>query len=982
MSQRKESKISLERLTLILFILVLTLCVYLLTDHRLERFLGASSLGRGAGIGEILRPQNSVRRRLGNDLQYLDIANQAKVFDGDMVFTGKDSSVEIKLSDGSSIKLSEDSLVALHQRAGENVLEIQKGSIVGTLGARQSLLVEINNQVKRVTSTHAGAQVAISSGDQEFTASDDSVKTEVQDSAGKSSSRHVEVWANSSLELVAPLPDALLKVGKMYRPPSERAPASVMGGRGIAVHLGWHDPHPAKNYEIMLGTSAAFSGSETRTLTANEQSVETPRLMPGRYFWRVRRVQSASDMGWSKSRQFNIEESGEGLVGSPRLKEPAAGQAFVYNPDPRGFLRLSWDARESAHEYLIQLARGATFSESQVVMSQVVSGTQLYVQKMSSGIYSWRVSAILESGEMTVFSDPIHFEIDLDRPVPQNNDRSFEIEEPEASLDRGWRWMWARVRHILIAEAYADGNERAPDLHWQAVAGAVRYQIMIARSADLKVDLKTYTSNTNALFWGEYSPGDYYWRVTAVEPDGRLGILGLVAHFKVQMKSPVALTHGEQVQTANSSMELNQPLKDVKMEWRGVRFSKRYEVDVQDAATKASVFHGVATSKSLAFRPSAEGHYQWRVRALDVQKNPITRFSDYADIQVTRNLVLKAPELQSPANNQVVTIKVPRLKNGRAPAAVQDAPLKLDWHPVDGAAEYGIQVAKDPGFQQMVLDQGVSANTDQVKVPTGSDYYWRVSAKRGRSVSSYSEVRKISFNQSVTDVVVPPSKDSRLGWRYDLGLSTLVSTISETTSDGIVTQVSSAQEIPSLMLGAGYGWKNWDVGVEFFPTIPQSQAGIALPFEITDTLMVERKDLMSFGSRGSRIRISLIGDLSYQTFSDPSVDTTNQDIDTPSVVVRTTSVLWADIGPRAYFHLGSREHFVTVTIGHSLHGTTSEVESTGYIASSVSGLRFQLRGEFMLTRSIFLPVTLDSISLSGQPSISQTGLAFGLGIRF
>ena len=304
---------------------------------------------------------------------------------------------------------------------------------------------------------------------------------------------------------------------------------------------------------------------------------------------------------------------------------------------------------------------------------------------------------------------------------------------------------------------------------------------MIARSADLKTDPKVYDAKTNSLSWSDYSPGDYYWNVTAVDSDHQFGVPGVVTHFKVHMKSPSAITRGEVVQNTDDPAELDRPLKPIPLKWKGVRFSDRYEVEVVDSATKKSVVRADANGHTYSFEPPTEGSYEWTVRALDHHKNPITQFAPYSDLQVTRNLNMKTPELSSPPNGQVVAVKVPKTK-GRTPAALPDSTVKLDWKPVDGAEEYQVQVAKDPDFQQVVSEAAQKDSNQEIKVPPTNAYYWRVNAKRGRFISAWSEVRQVSFTQeavSEAPAEAPKEIHSPPLWGLNLGLNTLISNVNE-----------------------------------------------------------------------------------------------------------------------------------------------------------------------------------------------------------
>ena len=482
LSSLKTRKI-VEKLALVFAAFFLALCVYLLTDHRLERLLSGRSF-RSDNIGEAHELTNDVRRRFSDDLQWMNIADEAKVFDGDLVFTGKKSSVNITLKDGSAVKLSEDSLVAIHLRDGDAVLELEKGTILGTLGDRQKIVLEVNGHVTRVTGGHANAKVTLSIPENkteapEMTLSDNSVK--VESLGDDQDDKHAEnvlpppvpgqaaakpevkpsIRPEIAIELTEPAPNVSLKIGKLFRPTDTRSPASPTNNAvGLPVRLGWQDVYHAGNYEVQLSNAADFSSSQTQTLASNSLTETTPRLLPGKYFWRVRRKDpSATKAAWSKTRQFEVAEQGDGLPGAPQLVQPGTGLAFIYNPAPNSFMPLQWAAQGSNKKYLIQVSRTADFTASQLLVNQAVDATTYYVPSLGAGTYYWRVCAINEAGEMTVFSDPWTFKVELDRPVPQNNDSDYEIEGQESSIRPNS--VWQRLWSAFVADAYGDTTEKS-----------------------------------------------------------------------------------------------------------------------------------------------------------------------------------------------------------------------------------------------------------------------------------------------------------------------------------------------------------------------------------------------------------------------------------------------------------------------------------------------------------------------------------------
>mgnify|MGYP000374426447 CR=1 FL=1 len=93
-------------------LLVFLVSAYLISNPSLiDSFLDKKIKGHEIAI--VLHSTNDVRRRHKKSFQWLSLDKKKAIIDGDSVFTGSDSTSEIKLHSGSRIRLSENSLVVL-----------------------------------------------------------------------------------------------------------------------------------------------------------------------------------------------------------------------------------------------------------------------------------------------------------------------------------------------------------------------------------------------------------------------------------------------------------------------------------------------------------------------------------------------------------------------------------------------------------------------------------------------------------------------------------------------------------------------------------------------------------------------------------------------------------------------------------------------------------------------------------------------------
>ena len=68
------------------------------------------------------------------------------------------------------------------------------------------------------------------------------------------------------------------------------------------------------------------------------------------------------------------------------------------------------------------------------------------------------------------------------------------------------------------------------------------------------------------------------------------------------------------------------------------------------------------------------------------------------------------------------------------------------WEPIDDAIEYQVQIASDPQFDQIVVDQRIASDTFEpnVELHSGLDHFWRVQATNTCGSGHWSEIRQFT----------------------------------------------------------------------------------------------------------------------------------------------------------------------------------------------------------------------------------------------
>ena len=457
----------------------------------------------------------------------------------------------------------------------------------------------------------------------------------------------------------------------------------------------WKPVRRAAKYEFQLSADAGFRSIVTGgTVSTYNKAFTLDRSLPdGSYHWRVRAVNGAGDAGrWSPGRSLTKRWSTR-----PTLLAPSDGTAVSFPSQP---LVLRWEPVPHAVKYVVTVAADSALA-TQVLgtASNPVETVGTVVTPSGSldpGQYWWAVT-----------------------PVNALGNRGAR------SAISSFTWDWPSSTSVHVNDLNADPRVYDPQFAWDRVPGAARYEVEVNPSQDFAVGSKVCCSDKTvgtSLSPAKVFPNNtYYWRVRAIDPDGRSGVWNVGAPFQKTFDPVTPSVPNLALRENDALLDPGDTTDSPVITWGAVPGAASYDVQVVPhdmvfgcnwsdpdwtVATATTAWTPLATGGSTPVPPKAatteadrlvDGH-TWcaRVRARTGTSTNGTRVTSewtYLGGVGGPGFTYDAPAV-SPTSPTVTPSDYLSPISGSATART---PL-FTWKHISGACGYFVVVAKDAEF--------------------------------------------------------------------------------------------------------------------------------------------------------------------------------------------------------------------------------------------------------------------------------------------
>jgi hypothetical protein len=507
------------------------------------------------------------------------------------------------------------------------------------------------------------------------------------------------------------------------------APALVAPAASATVEalpaFTWSPVRHAATYEFQLSADRRFGSIALDQRTANTAATLTKAVADGDYYWRVRAV-SKNDRAsaWSRLRTLTKD-----WATAPHLLGPDDGLGISWPSIP---LVLRWSTVPHATRYLVSIGTDPSLSSLVIGTASKPVETQGTVfalpGSLSSGTYYWAVT-----------------------PVDAEGFRG------QRSRVGTFAWTWPTTTATRVTDLEDAAEVVDPQLSWDAIPGAARYEVEVNPSADFAVGSRVWSSD--AVTGTSVSPvkvlpnNRYFWRVRAFDADGNAGQWNVGPEFTKTFDVVPGLPAIRNLRVLDNTGALvtGGSTKDPVVTWDPVPGASGYEVRGFPWNGSTCNFAAAAWSDSTptaAWTPIASapriGSSTWPTPP--AQSGSLSRGNPYC-VQVrayTDRDVLGAAVVGPTTELKPGFTWAPADTAGPAPetqAADYLTPMTgtvtprtpvFTWRALTGAAGYYVVVARDPQFTK-VVDVAFTAIAAYAPRTTYADetttYYWAVVPK-------------------------------------------------------------------------------------------------------------------------------------------------------------------------------------------------------------------------------------------------------------
>jgi len=335
---------------------------------------------------------------------------------------------------------------------------------------------------------------------------------------------------------------------------------------------------------------------------------------------------------------------------------------------------------------------------------------------------------------------------------------------------------------------------------WSAQIPELSYRLDISKEMSFNTIVHQSKWPTVEAKWstgGEHN-GVYYWRIAAVDPQGKVVEMSEPRRFVIRVVNAPQLLLPSQNQSITLTQRISQKRDESDLEgkllftWHSKIPDGDFEFQLSnDSEFKNVLIHDLKATSPMSSGGLTQGRYYWRVRQ-KFDQNDVSPWSSINSFLLRLNqeviqvqkVAKKLPRIDPPKLKERYKVRIkkyPTKLNDRRrsplpgwlqqldswinpvaianPPAAEDSSASVDslsWDKVADAKGYVLEIASDSSFKTTLIRTKLSVPSYSIEALQVGHYYFRVAAiDRNGNQSEFSQVSELEVQPPIPDLLVP-----------------------------------------------------------------------------------------------------------------------------------------------------------------------------------------------------------------------------------
>ncbi len=736
----KEERENLDYLIVGISFVIFVASVYLVLDDRWLFHIGERQYSATDAVGKISSYQSDVRRKYKRAFYWMPVREEDPVFEEDSLFTGEQSEASVELSSGIVLEVAPKSLIVLRKgvQSDEFVLDVRYGSFLGKVNQSQKLKVSHAGQTTEIsgdkatfkidTTGKSGVGINVVSGKAKVAAKNKTVELSKNQYTDVNKSGDLGQVKELDIELIVPAEGA-----RLWQ--EEDAP----------VEFKWRSSKPSEKVRLEVAKDGDFKNLVFKKSLEGEAVQARLANQRGLLHWRI----IESDKKTTKvvlrnsTSRFHLLSKSPPRPVSPKddveIVIPIHRKQFRAN-DHSGLripISLNWAEDNGWGRFDVEISKSEDFGIG--TESYIANAAPMRTKALEQGSYYWRVRYNdPKPGTNHSWSKVASFHVVeklMDKPLTGPKLSNVELFKVRYKYEVSGEDEDLKVLRKL--------NSASPQFQWSTIPDASHYLFELSDRKEFDRILTRKSVARTEFNWDQVQPGNYYWRVHAVDILDQPGHYSSTKAIRVvkdlapapviqnrELKILLPYDHEEEATSTTAG--------HAALRWSSIEEAKRYEIQISPNETfNEPVKRLVSRETGHIWQAPSQGRFYWRVRAVDWDNDP-GHFSELGKIEV-QSPTWGAPLVEAFDHDRLLVdddLVEPKV------GSPLKKPPRFSWSELSYVKRYQIEISSTESFEEPLLRKIIDSNEYQWSEARPGRYFFRVQGLR-------SERKRGPFSNSV-----------------------------------------------------------------------------------------------------------------------------------------------------------------------------------------------------------------------------------------